>query len=65
MKIDWKRKLSSRKFWCTLAALATSLLAAFGVAEHAAAQAGIIIAGIGALVAYIIAEACIDKDKLE
>ncbi|MCP3744371.1 MULTISPECIES: hypothetical protein [Paenibacillus] len=27
---DWKRKLSSRKFWALLAALLTSLLTAFG-----------------------------------
>jgi uncharacterized membrane protein len=56
-KIDWKRKLSSRKFWVAIAAWITSLLTAFNVGENVIAQVGVIVAGIGALAVYMLAEA--------
>ena len=31
--IDWKRKLTSRKFWAAVIAFITPLLLAFGLAE--------------------------------
>jgi hypothetical protein len=61
MKIDWKRKLSSRKFWAAGAAWLTSLLTAFGATENMIAQAGIIVAGIGSLCVYMLAEGLADK----
>lgn len=60
MKIDWKRKLTSRKFWSAIVGFVTPLLLAFGVADTAVTQVtGIIMAG-GTLVAYIIAEGLTD-----
>lgn len=60
MKIDWKRKLTSRKFWTAIVGFVTPLLLAFGVADAAVTQVtGIIMAG-GTLVAYIIAEGLTD-----
>lgn len=60
MKIDWKRKLTSRKFWTAIVGFVTPLLLAFGVADEAVTQVtGIIMAG-GTLVAYIIAEGLTD-----
>lgn len=60
MKIDWKRKLTSRKFWSAVVGFVTPLLLAFGVADSAVTQVtGIIMAG-GTLVAYIIAEGLTD-----
>lgn len=60
MKIDWARKLTSRKFWTAIVGFITPLLLAFGVADEAVTQvAGIIMAG-GTLVAYIIAEGLTD-----
>jgi hypothetical protein len=58
--IDWKRKLSSRKFWAAIAAWVTSLLAAFNVTESTMAQVGIVVAGIGSLCVYMLAEAKAD-----
>lgn len=59
-KIDWKRKLSSRKLWAAAAAFVTGLVVAFGGnAETAETVSGLIMSG-GALVAYIIAEGFID-----
>jgi hypothetical protein len=65
MKIDWKQKLSSRKLWCAVAAWVTSLLTAFNVSENIIAQTGIIIAGIGSLCVYILAESHVDAGNTE
>jgi hypothetical protein len=62
MKIDWKRKLSSRKFWALLAALATAVLAGV-VSDNIVSQTTGIITAVGACVAYIFAEASIDKER--
>lgn len=59
MKIDWKRKLSSRKFWAFLAALAVAILS--GIAgEEVVTKVVSIISAVGACVAYILAEAKVD-----
>lgn len=59
-KIDWKRKLSSRKFWMALINLVTNLLIAFRVSESEIVQVTSIILATGGLVAYIIAEGFVD-----
>lgn len=61
MKIDWKKKLSSRKFWAMVAALVLSILTAFGIPQMTIEQVVVIISGIGALVAYMLAESSVDK----
>ena len=59
--IDWKKKLSSRKFWAMVAALVLSILTAFGIPQMTIEQVVVIISGIGALVAYMLAEGSVDK----
>lgn len=61
MKIDWKKKLGSRKFWAMLAALVLSVLTAFGIPQLTLEQVAVIISGIGALVVYMLAESSVDK----
>ena len=61
MKIDWKRKLSSRKLWLAIAGFVSGLMIFFGKSEAEAAQvSGLIMAG-ASVVAYIIAEGLIDS----
>lgn len=61
--IDWKKKLTSRKFWVAIVGFITPLLLAFGVAENDVTQvAAIIMAGADAL-GYIIAEGLVDANK--
>ena len=63
MTIDWKRKLTSRKFWMAVVAFVTPLLLAFGVAEDSVTQVtAIIIAGADVL-AYILAEGMVDANR--
>lgn len=61
MKIDWKRKLSSRKLWLAIAGFVSGLMILFGKSEAEVAQvSGIIMAG-ASVVAYIVAEGLIDS----
>lgn len=63
MKIDWRSKLSSRKFWAAFAAWATSLLTAFNITENIIAQVSIVVAGLGSLCVYMLAEGMTDKAR--
>ena len=60
MKIDWKRKLSSRKFWALIAGFISSLLIVFNISENEIAQIVAIISAFGTIAAYIFAEAGVD-----
>lgn len=60
MKIDWKKKLTSRKFWVAIIGFVTPLLLGFGMAETTVTQITSIIMSGGTLVAYIIAEGMTD-----
>lgn len=58
--MDWRAKLSSRKFWAAVVNFITQLLLAFRVAESEVAQvAAVIMAGAG-VIAYIIGEGLAD-----
>lgn len=60
MEIDWKRKLTSRKFWAALVEFVTMLLIALGKSQETATQiAALIMAGAG-VIAYIIGEGLAD-----
>ena len=59
-KIDWKRKLSSRKLWAAICALATNLIIAFGGSQETAVQVTAIIMAGASVIAYIIGEGLVD-----
>lgn len=59
-RIDWTRKLTSRKFWAAVVGFVTPLLTVAQVPESTVLQVtGIIMAG-GTLIAYIIGEGMTD-----
>ena len=58
--IDWKKKLTSRKFWMAIVGFVTPLLLAFGVAEAEVTQIVAIIMAGADVVAYVIAEGLVD-----
>ena len=63
MKIDWKAKLTSRKFWAAVVGFVAPLLLILGIGESTATQiTGIIMAG-GTLIAYIIGEGLVDAAR--
>lgn len=59
-KIDWKAKLSSRKFWVCVIGFVSALLVAFNVADQWIAQTTAIISAFGTLVIYILSESNVD-----
>ena len=61
MGIDWKRKLTSRKFWAAIAEFVTMLIVAFGGNQETAVQVTALIMAGAAVVAYIIGEGLVDK----
>lgn len=55
-KIDWVKKLTSRKFWVAVAGFVTGIILAFkGNAETAETVSGCIMAG-ASVIAYIFGE---------
>ena len=58
--INWKRKLTSRKFWAAVANFVSMLLITLKVDENSATQAvALIMAGAG-VIAYIVGEGLAD-----
>ncbi|MGX8702086.1 hypothetical protein [Caproiciproducens sp.] len=60
MKIDWKRKLTSRKLWAAIVSFAALLVVALGGTEAQATQITALIMAGATVVAYIIGEGLID-----
>ena len=58
--MDWKKKLTSRKFRMAIVGLITPLLLAFGVAETDVTQVTAIIMAGADVLAYILAEGMVD-----
>ena len=63
MTIDWKQKLTSRKFWMAVVAFITPLMLAFGVAEDTTTQVVAIVMAGADVLAYIVAEGMVDATK--
>ena len=59
-KIDWRRKLTSRKFWAAIASFTSMLIVALGGAETVATQVTAIIMAGASVIAYIIGEGLAD-----
>ena len=62
-KINWKRKLTSRKFWAAIIGFITTLLIAFNVPALKTEQVIAIISSASVLVAYIIGEGLVDSTR--
>ena len=58
--IDWKSKLTSRKFWAAIAQFVTMLILAFKGSQETATQVTALIMAGAAVVAYIIGEGLAD-----
>ena len=61
--INWKQKLSSRKFWAAVAGFVTAILVAFNVETGTVEQITAIITAGGVLVAYILGESAVDANR--
>ena len=65
MKIDWKRKLTSRKLWLAVAGFVSGLIIAFGGGESTAATvSGVILQG-ASVIGYLLTEGLTDAAALK
>lgn len=58
--IDWKRKLSSRRFWTAVTGFVVAILFAFNIADVTVEKVTSIISATAILIAYILAEGFVD-----
>lgn len=64
-KIDWVRKLTSRKLWAAVASFVSMMIVATGGAESTATQVTAIIMAGASVIAYIIGEGLTDASYVE
>ena len=65
MKINWKQKLTSRKFWAAVVTFVTTVLVAFGVPDLTIEQVTAIITAGASMIAYIIGEGLVDAARIK
>ena len=63
MSINWKQKLTSRKFWAAVVGFVTALLVGFGLSESEIAEVVSIITAGSTLIAYIVGEGLVDASR--
>lgn len=63
--IDWKSKLTSRKFWMAVVGLVSGLILAFGGSEETAETVSGCIMSAASVLGYLIAEGLADSQHVE
>lgn len=63
-RVDWARKLTSRKFWAAIVGFITPIMTLAQVPENTAVQVAAIIMAGGTLIAYIIGEGMTDAASI-
>lgn len=64
-KIDWTRKLTSRKLWTAVASFVSMMIVVTGGTENTATQVTAIIMAGASVVAYIIGEGLTDAASVK
>ena len=64
-KIDWKRKLTSRKFWVAIIGFVTTVMIALNIDKMTIEQVTAIVSAMATLIAYIIGEGLTDAAHKE
>lgn len=60
MKVDWKRKLSSRKLWAAVAGVVAGLAMVFGLDSGYISDVAGAVVSVASLVTYIVTEGKVD-----
>ena len=58
--MDWKRKLTSRKFWAAIISVFISICVMFGVESDKQDKIAALITSSATLIAYIVGEGLVD-----
>jgi len=64
-KIDWARKLSSRKLWAAIAGIVTGLAMAFGLDEDTISTVAGAVVSVASVVAYVMTEGKVDAESVK
>ena len=64
-KIDWKRKLSSRKLWAAIAGVVTGLAMVFKLDESTISSVAGAVVSVASVVSYIITEGKVDAESVK
>ncbi len=64
-EINWKRKLTSRKFWTAVASFVSMMIVATGGADNTATQVTALIMAGASVIAYTIGEGLTDSANIE
>lgn len=64
-KINWKQKLTSRKFWAAIIGVVTTILVAFNVSNLTIEQVVAVITAASVLIAYIVGEGLVDAARIK
>lgn len=64
-KIDWVKKLTSRKLWTAVASFVSLMILAFGGTDNMASQVVAIIMAGATVIAYIVGEGLVDAASAE
>ncbi len=65
MKINWQKKLSSRKFWIALCAFVCAMCALLGVDEITIEKLATTLSSLGVCAVYILTEGYLDSKAME
>ena len=65
MKIDWKRKLTSRKFWLAVAGLISGIVVAVSGNGDTAQMVSGVVMQAASVIAYIVGEGLADAANAE
>ena len=65
MKINWKQKLTSRKFWAAVVSFVTTILIVLNYSEMEVEQVAGLITATASLIAYIIGDGMVDAKRVE
>lgn len=61
--MNWKRKLTSRKLWLSIASFASMLAIYFGHAESEASQIAALIMAGASVIGYVVGEGLADSSN--
>lgn len=64
-KINWVRKLTSRKLWASIASFVSMMIVATGGTEGVATKVTALIMAGASIIAYIIGEGLTDANNLD
>lgn len=63
--MNWKRKLTSRKFWAAVVGVIVSVMVLFGTDAEKQERIVAVVSSSAVLISYIIGEGMVDKENKE